>query len=145
MESSLHWICKSMDPEEVEKLMTNRKHAARKKIVKQYLIRNYLSKYKDIKDKKEMVIVKNTFNFVKLTIPMGMLCSYLSYKALFTGVYEIRSFYLNTSRIPFFIKFILSAGIGYYVFNFFWMDYTYNEDIYQYAVNDLRRKKESNK
>jgi hypothetical protein len=141
----MHWICKNMDPEEVERLMTHKKHAARKRIVKKYLISNYLSKYKDIKDKKEMVIVKNTFNCIKLILPMGILCSYLSYKALFTGVYEIRSFYLNTSRIPFFIKFFLSAGIGFYVFNFFWMDYTYNEDIYQYAVNDLRRKKESNK
>ena len=34
----MHWICKDMDPEEVERLMINKKHAARKKIIKKYLI-----------------------------------------------------------------------------------------------------------
>jgi len=80
----MHWICKDMDPEEVERLMTHKKHAARKKIIKKYLIHNYVTRYRDIKDKKEQIVVKNTFNFFKLILPMSLLCSYLSYKALFT-------------------------------------------------------------
>jgi hypothetical protein len=142
MDSNMHWICRDIDPEEIERLMTHKKHSARKNIIKKYLLRNYFTKCKNIKDKKEMVVIKNTFNFFKLIFPMGLLCSYLSYKALFTGIYEIRSFYLNTASIPFFIRFLISAGMGYYVFDYFWMDYTYNEDIYQYAVNDLKRRKD---
>ena len=145
MDSNMHWICREIDPEEITRLMTHKKHTARKNIIKKYLLSNYFRKCKNIKDKKEMVVVKNTYNFFKLILPIGLLCSYLSYKALFTGIYEIRSFYLNTSSIPFFLKFLMSGAIGYYVFDYFWMDYTYNEDIYQYAVNELNRRKILNK
>jgi hypothetical protein len=134
----MHFVCRDIDPENIEKLMTHKKHSARKKIIKQYLFQCYRNKYTNITDKKELMMVKNSYNFVKLVCPISLIISYMSYRVFFTGIYEIRSFYLNTARIPKFIKLGVSLGIGFYVFDLLYSDYIYHEDFYQYAINKIK-------
>jgi len=130
-----------MDLESVEKLMTHKKHSERKKIIKKYLIKSYINKFKDIQNKKDYLLIKNTYNLCKLILPLSALFSFLSYKYFFTGVYEFRSYYLNTKNIPLPLKLLFSFSIGYYIFNKLWMDYTYNEDVYELAVKDFNKNK----
>jgi hypothetical protein len=143
MNDYLHSVCREVDPDQIQKLMTNKKHKARIGIIKKYLIKCYFNNFKDFPNKKEYLLVKNTYNFCKLVLPMSMLFGYFSYKYFFTGVYEFRSLYLNTASIPFPIKLIFSGNIAYYIFNKLWIDYSYNEEIYELAIRDYNKNKNS--
>lgn len=140
MSDYMHSICRDIDPEDVQKLMTDKKHKARKKIIKKYLVQSYINQFKDMSNKREYLLVKNTYNLCKLVLPLSLLFSLLSYKYFFTGVYEFRRFYLNTSSIPFGFKIVFSLSIGYYIFEKLWMDYTYNEEVYEMAVKNYNKK-----
>ena len=144
MSDYLHSICRDIDPEEIQRLMTHKKHNARKKIIKRYLIQSYLNKFKVLQNKREFMLVKNTYNLCKLIFPFSLLFGFFSYKYFFTGVYEFRQFYLNTANIPFAFKLAFAGSIAYYIFNKLWMDYTYNEEIYELAIRDYINKKKAN-
>jgi hypothetical protein len=118
--------------------MTNKKHKARQKIIKSYLFKSYRNNFKNIANKNDYLIVKNSYNFCKLVLPVSALFSVFSYKYFFTGIYEFRSFYLNTSSIPLAFKIMFASSIGYYIFVKLWVDFVYNEDIYEMAVKDLK-------
>ncbi len=136
MSDYLHSICREMDPDKISKLMTHKKHKARKKLIQKYLIKCYTNNFENIKTKKDSLIIKNTYNFCKLIFPLSVLFSVFSYKYFFTGVYEFRNYYLNTKNIPFAFKLVFVGGLGYYIFTKLLLDYTYNEDIYDLAVKD---------
>jgi hypothetical protein len=143
MSDYLHSICREVDPDEIQKLMTHKKHNARKRIIKKYLINSYFNNFKDLPNKREYLLVKNTYNLCKLVLPMSLLFGFFSYKYFFTGVYEFRSFYMNTASIPLPFKIVFSGSIAYYIFNQLWMDYTYNEDIYEIAIRNYNKNKNS--
>lgn len=144
MSDYMHSICRELDPENIEKLMTNKKHKARQKLIKNYLFKCYKNNFTNIPNKNDYLIVKNSYNFCKLVLPVSALFSFFSYKYFFTGIYEFRSFYLNTTSIPFAFKIVFSTGIGYYIFIKLWVDFIYNEDIYEMAVKDLKNSKIGN-
>jgi hypothetical protein len=141
MSDYLHSICRKMDQDEVQKLMTGKKHSARKKLIKKYLIKCYTSNFKDLQNKREFLLVKNTYNLCKLVLPVSLLFSFFSYKYFFTGVYEYRRFYLNTASISLPFKLVFTGSIAYYIFDKLWMDYTYNEDMYELAIRDYKKNK----
>jgi hypothetical protein len=141
MREYLHSLCRELDPDEVSKLMTNKKHKARKKIIKYFLIKTYWNKFENIQNKKELLILKNTYSMCKIIFPFCIMFSFFSYKYFFTGVYEFREFYLNSKNIPATFKIFFSASICYWIFTGLWINYAYNEDIYEMAVRDYLAKK----
>lgn len=126
--------CREIDPEYIQRLMTHKKHKERKKLIRKFLFNNYFNNYRQIQDIKEKFIIKNSYNFCKVLLPISIGLSFVIYKIFFTGIYEIRSFYFNTNKIPFMIKLLLSSMGGVYLFNQLWMDYTYNSDMYELAL-----------
>jgi hypothetical protein len=138
MTDYLHSLCREIDPDEVSKLMTHKKHKARKKLIKNFLIKTYRNNFQNIKNKKELLIIKNTYNMCKIIFPFCLLFSLFSYKYFFTGVYEFRHFYLNSKNIPFPFKLFFTGAVFYFIFTGLWINYAYNEDIYEMAVKDYK-------
>ena len=134
-------ILREIDPDEVSKLMTHKKRNVRKELIKKFLIKSYFNNYKGIENKRELMVVKNLINFVKFLLPFFFLFNFLSYKALLTGVYEYKSFYFNTNKIPFPLRFSFSLYLSYFVFKNILLNYAYNQEVYSMVVNDLKRAK----
>jgi hypothetical protein len=137
---NLHSIFRQFDPEDVERLMTEKKEKKRKLIIRKFLFQTYLNNYKNINEPKQLYLLKNTFGFCKIALSISFGMSYIAYQWFFTGIYEFRKFYFNTKTIPIALKIGVSMMLSYHIFMKLLMDYTYNYEIYELAVNNLYNK-----
>jgi hypothetical protein len=87
-----------------------------------------------LEDPKDIFLIKNSYKFFKLALLLACGVNLLCYKFLFTGIYEIRSFYLNPKTLPFFSKFAISTSISLLFLNKIWSDYVYIPEIYKISV-----------
>lgn len=138
--NSLHSVFKEFDPECVERLMTENKEKKRKQIIKMFLLKSFLNNCRNLEDPKQFFLVKNVFNFCKISLLIAGGISFIAYKFIFTGIYEFRQFYFNTKNVPLWIKLPFCGFICYQTFVSLLLDYSYNYEIYQLAVNDLNNR-----
>lgn len=139
MSDYLHYFCRNLDPEEVEKLPTAQKHKARKKIIGGFLFKGMLNGIKNITtDKYEYALVKNIFYLGTGAALFSLFISIFFYRYFFTGVYEFRRFYLNASNIPLIFKLLITGAFGFFVFEKACFNYAYNQDIYEIAIKHMK-------
>lgn len=136
--SKFNSVFREIDPEDVERLMSHNKDKKRKQYIRNFLLNSYYNNYSNLENSKDIFLIKNSFKFFKLAIIFGLVVGYLSHEFFFTGIYEIRSFYLNPKTIPLPIKLLFTLGISYGVFNYLWMDYVCVPDIYELALKNSK-------
>ena len=103
-------------------------------MINKFLINTYWTKFKLINDPLEIYMLKNTYGLFKFCITMSFGINYMLYHFLFKGVYEVRNFYFNPKTIPFGLKFGFTTFISIYTAKDIWLNYCYNPEVYELAV-----------
>lgn len=132
--SSLVGIFREIDPEVIQKQESNKKHFLRKKLIVKYLIHSYYTGFKEIEDKKQQIMVKNTYSMLKFNLFISLIFNYVLYKLLFSFTFDYRGFTLNPNKLSRLIKVPISTVISLGIAGKVWTDYCYNVDIYEPAV-----------
>ena len=133
--SSFVGIYKDIDPEFIQKQESHFKHKYRKNIICKYLFKCYFSNFKNIEDKKNILMIKNTYSMLKFNLFLSLFFNFLSYKILFSTVFEYRGFHLNPGNLSIILKIPISTLLSLALVQKMWMNYCYNVDVYEMAVN----------
>jgi len=142
--SNLNFYYRNIDPEIVERLPTAKKDSARLKIIKKYLLKNYFNNFESEKEMKNIFLVKNSYKMFKLSAGFALFFNIICYKFLFTGIYEIRSFYFDPKNVPFFVKIGFTTFLSYKLLDNLWTNYIYIPEIYEMAINDYNNNIDKN-
>ena len=136
--SSFIGIYKDIDPDYIQKLESYQKHKFRKRIIFKYLFNCYFSNFKNIDDKKNLIMIKNTYSMLKFNLFLSTFFNFFLYKILFSSVFEYRGFYLNPGNIRFIFKLPISTGLSFFLVHRMWMNYCYNVDVYEMSVKPIK-------
>ncbi len=134
--SSFVGIYKEIDPEFIQKHESGTKHKLRKKLIFNYLLNCYTSKFRNIDDKKTVIMVKNTYSMLKFNLIVSSIFNLLLYKILFSSSYEYRGFQINPGNLNILIKLPITTTLSLFLCMKMWMNYCYNVDIYELAVKN---------
>lgn len=142
--SNLNFYYRSIDPEIIERLPTNKKDKARLKLIKKYLLRSYYTNFENEKEMKNIFLIKNSYKMFKLSAGLALFFNMICYKFLFTGIYEIRNFYFDPKHVPFIVKICLTTFLSYKLLDNLWSNYIYIPELYEMAINDFNEKSTKN-
>lgn len=134
--SNLNFYYRSIDPEIIERLPTNKKDKARLKLIKKHLLKNYYTNFESEKEMKNIFLIKNSYKMFKLSSGLALFFNIICYKFLFTGIYEVRNFYFDPKNVPFIFKLGFTTYLSYKLIDNLWSNYIYIPEIYEMAIND---------
>jgi len=137
--SNLNFYYRSIDPEIIERLSSNKKDKARLKLIKKYLLKNYYTNFKSETEMKNIFLIKNSYKMFKLSTGLALFFNMICYKFLFTGIYEIRTFYFDPKNVPLIVKLGFTTFLSYKLLNNLWSNYIYIPEIYEMAINDYNQ------
>jgi len=134
--SNLNFYFRSIDPDIIESLPSNKKDNARLKLIRKYLLKNYYTNFDSEKEMKNIFLIKNSYKMFKLSTCFALFFNMICYKFLFTGIYEIRNFYFDPKNVPFIVKIGFTTFLSYKLLDNLWSNYIYIPEIYEMAIND---------
>lgn len=140
MSHNLNFYYRTIDPEIVERLPTNKKDKARLKIIKKYLLRNYYNNFESESEMKNIFLIKNSYKMFKLSLGFALFFNLVCYKFLYNGIYEFRNFYFDPKNLPLIVKIGFTTFLSYKLLDNLWSNYIYIPELYEIAINDYNKK-----
>jgi hypothetical protein len=134
---NLNYLFREFDPENIQKLPTNKKDKYRKRLIAMFLIKSYYDGMKNVKLQRDKHYIKNTKDYFKFCIFWTFPLSLVVYYLLFRGVYELRSFYFNPQKISVWVKFPIAYSLSCLFLMKYWYAYIYMPEIYQIATSNI--------
>lgn len=79
--------------------------------------------------------MKRQYAYARLLTAFGLFTNFALYNCFLTGIYNVRTTeLLDMRRVPFLLKFAVSAGVSYYMCTKLWDSNIYEAELYEVAL-----------